>query len=95
MWANYCYIIYLQEWQRKQTVYLAQVDSIVTNWVPSISTSVWMTQALDNVLLGITVNQVGSGETIEVKIGMTSNTEYEHKEIVLWTTVFLHVFNVV
>ena len=95
MKANYCYIIYLQEWQRKQTVYRAQVDSIVTNWVPSISTSVWMTQALDNVLLGITVNQVGSGETIEVKIGMTSNTEYEHKEIVLWTTVFLHVFNVV
>lgn len=53
-----------------------------------------MTQAQDNVLLGITVNQVGSGETIAVKVGMTSNTEYEHKETCL-TTVLLHVFNVV
>lgn len=69
MWANYCYIIYLQEWQRKQTAYHAQVDSIVTNWVPSISTSVWMTQAQDNVLLDITVNQVGSGETNQVGSG--------------------------
>ena len=53
-----------------------------------------MTQAQDNVLLGITVNQVGSGETIAVKVGMTSNTEYQHKETCL-TSVLLHVFNVV